>query len=204
MGKPRQWFLFVSPLPGREEENWGWHLFSWRVSIKESVIDTWPLRHPATNYFCTFSLLTRGFISYRDLLQSNAEHALLDLSGILDSGISFVLYKFDFSLLPGSHSSLNRKICAVSGDSCWYKAFSWACRGFPGADRIISQPLWLPSHTSPSFWDGPLPAVLPHPDLVLQPDTVLIPMSCRFLQAASAPSALSLDLPGVCCTLGKG
>lgn len=42
---------------------------------------------------------------------------MLGLGGILDSGISFVLYKSDFSLLPGSHSSLNRKICAVPSDS---------------------------------------------------------------------------------------
>lgn len=42
---------------------------------------------------------------------------MLGLSSVLDSGISFVLYKSDFRLLPGSHTSLNRKICAASGDS---------------------------------------------------------------------------------------
>lgn len=44
---------------------------------------------------------------------------MLGLSGVLDSGISFVLYKSDFSLLPGSHTSLNKKICAASGDSVY-------------------------------------------------------------------------------------
>lgn len=63
--------------------------------------------------------MARGFILYRYLLQSDTPCTLLGLSGVLDSGISFVLHKPDFRRLPGSHTSLNRKICAASGDSAY-------------------------------------------------------------------------------------
>lgn len=52
-------------------------------------------------------------------MQRDTSHAPRCLSGVLDSRISFVLYKSDSRLLPGSPTSWNSKIWAASGDSVY-------------------------------------------------------------------------------------
>lgn len=140
--------------------------------------------------------MARGFILYRYLLQSDTPCTQLGLSGVLDSGISFVLYKPDFRRLPGSHASLNRKICAASGDSAYVdlKLSPLSVQSFSGirwnylTASLASFPhqpqLWRPSLTCSS----PLRPRSPAPD-------VQIVLAAQVLPALGPPGVAELCCP---------